>query len=272
MFCHSLRIFGRRERIRLRANIMLLLTHMHCTLNVILVSTSKAPTRMFACCRLHGVSRIWIILTKKMASVEVVETSSTNHIETTTMPRVISQELCRHNFKSYVWINKNYIIKARGGLFAKWILLCNEFRDPKQLWKENPKIWKETTQADKRQTTIVKRLRSWRFEWLGSLSKDDVDSVSAITSQLFKVITLAKCVLTILELNWNLRFWDNKTTLNICHHMLTSSTQLQNRSYHVVERTRTSAACLKNEICTCKACETIVFRRHICKFVTFSLL
>ena len=91
MFYHSLRIFGRRERIRLRANIMLLLTHMHYTLNVILVFASKAPTRMFACCRLHGVSRIWIILTKKMASVEVVETSSTKHIETTTMPRVTSQ-------------------------------------------------------------------------------------------------------------------------------------------------------------------------------------
>ena len=32
---------------------------------------------------------------------------------------------------------------------------------------------------------------------------------------------------------------------NICHHILTSSTQLQNRSFHVVERTRTSAKCLK---------------------------
>ena len=88
MFYHSLHIFDRRERIMLRANIMLLLTHIHCTLNVILVFPSKAPTRMFACGRLHGVSRIWIILTKKMASVEVVETSSTKHIETTTMPRV----------------------------------------------------------------------------------------------------------------------------------------------------------------------------------------
>ena len=32
--------------------------------------------------------------------------------------------------------------------------------------------------------------------------------------------------------------------LNICHHMLTSSTQLQNRSFHVVERTRTYTKCL----------------------------
>ena len=65
--------------------------------------------------------------------------------------------------------------------------------------------------------------------------------VSAIISQLFKVIALAKCVLTILEWNWNQRFWDNKTKLNICHHILTLSTQLQNRSFRVVERTRTSA-------------------------------
>ena len=32
-----------------------------------------------------------------------------------------------------------------------------------------------------------------------------------------------------------------KTKWNICHHMLTSSTQLQNRSFHVVERKRKSA-------------------------------
>ena len=36
-----------------------------------------------------------------------------------------------------------------------------------------------------------------------------------------------------------------KTKLNICNHMLTSSTQLQNRSFHVVERTRTSSKCQK---------------------------
>ena len=55
---------------------------------------------------------------------------------------------------------------------------------------------------------------------------------------------LEKCVLTVLELNWNKRL-GHKTKLNICHHMLTSSTQLQNRSFHVVERTRTSSKCQK---------------------------
>ena len=56
---------------------------------------------------------------------------------------------------------------------------------------------------------------------------------------------LEKCVLTFLELNWNKRLGHKKTKLNICHHMLTSSTQLQNRSFHVVERTRTSSKCQK---------------------------
>ena len=56
---------------------------------------------------------------------------------------------------------------------------------------------------------------------------------------------LEKCVLTVLELNWNKCLGHKKTKLNICHHMLTSSTQLQNRSFHVVERTRTSSKCQK---------------------------
>ena len=40
-------------------------------------------------------------------------------------------------------------------------------------------------------------------------------------------------------------------------------TQLQNRSFHVVERTKMS----KNEKCTCKACKNTVFHCQICKFV-----
>ena len=56
---------------------------------------------------------------------------------------------------------------------------------------------------------------------------------------------LKKFVLTILELNWNQRLGHKRTKLNICHHTLTSSTQLQNWSFHVVERTRTSSKCQK---------------------------
>ena len=80
---------------------------------------------------------------------------------------------------------------------------------------------------------------------------------------------LEKCLLTVLELIWNQRLGHKKTKLNICHHMLTSSTQLQNRSFHVVERTRTSTKCQKNEKCTCKACKNTVFHCQICKFVGF---
>ena len=61
-----------------------------------------------------------------------------------------------------------------------------------------------------------------------------------------------------------------KTKLNICHHMLTSSTQLQNRSFHVVERMRTSSKCQDGK-CTCKACKNTVFYCQICKFVGFLL-
>ena len=54
--------------------------------------------------------------------------------------------------------------------------------------------------------------------------------------------------------------------------MLTSSTQLQNRSLHVVEWTRTSSKCQKKKKkCTCKACKNTVFHCQICKFVRFLL-
>ena len=56
---------------------------------------------------------------------------------------------------------------------------------------------------------------------------------------------LEKCVLTVLELNWNKRLGHKKTKLKICHHMLTSFTQFQNMSFHVVERTTTSSKCQK---------------------------
>ena len=69
---------------------------------------------------------------------------------------------------------------------------------------------------------------------------------------------LKKCVLTVLELNWNKRLGHKKTKLNICHHMLTSSTQLQNRSFHVVERTRTASKCQKMKNARAKILFSIV--------------
>ena len=70
---------------------------------------------------------------------------------------------------------------------------------------------------------------------------------------------LEKCVLTVLELNWNKRLGHKKTKLNICHHMLTSSTQLQNRSFHVVERTRTSSKCQKMKYARAKRAKRLFF-------------
>ena len=70
---------------------------------------------------------------------------------------------------------------------------------------------------------------------------------------------LEKCVLTVLELNWNKRLGHKKTKLNICHYMLTSSTQLQNRSFHVVERTRTSSKCQKMKNARAKRAKILFF-------------
>ena len=83
--------------------------------------------------------------------------------------------------------------------------------------------------------------------------------VSAIIFQVFKVIMLGKCVLTILESNWNQRLGRKKTKLSICDHMLTSSTQQQNRSFHVVERTRTSSKCQKVKYARAKRAKVLFF-------------
>ena len=83
--------------------------------------------------------------------------------------------------------------------------------------------------------------------------------VSASIFQLFEVIKFQKAVLTILELNWNQRLGHKKTKLNNCHHMLTSSTQLQNRSFHVVESARTSSKCQKMKNARAKRAKILVF-------------
>ena len=70
---------------------------------------------------------------------------------------------------------------------------------------------------------------------------------------------LEKCVVTILELNWNQRFGHKKTKLKIGHHMLTSSIQLQNRLFHVVERTRTTSKCLKMKYARAKRAKILFF-------------
>ena len=83
--------------------------------------------------------------------------------------------------------------------------------------------------------------------------------VSAIIFQLLKVIMPEKCaLLTILELNWNQRVGQDKI-----EHL---SAQLQKRSFHVIERTRTSSKCQKMKNARAKILCFIV------KFVEFLLL
>ena len=74
-----------------------------------------------------------------------------------------------------------------------------------------------------------------------------------------KSLCLKKCVLTFLELNWNQRLGHKNTKLNICYHMLSSPTQLQNRSFHVEERTTTSSKCQKMKNARAKRAKILFF-------------
>ena len=47
--------------------------------------------------------------------------------------------------------------------------------------------------------------------------------------------------------------------MNVCDHMLTSFTHLQNRSFHVVERTRTSTKCQKMKNARAKRAKILFF-------------
>ena len=93
---------------------------------------------------------------------------------------------------------------------------------------------------------------------------------SAIISQLFQVITLAKCISTILELNWNQGFKDNKTKLNICHHMPSPPQNCKTGDFKSWKEQERLFEMSKNEKCTCKACKT-VFHCQISQFVALLL-
>ena len=76
--------------------------------------------------------------------------------------------------------------------------------------------------------------------------------VSAIIFQLFKVIMPEKCaLLTILELNWNQRLGQDKI-----EHL---STQLQKKSFHIIERTRTFLKCQKMKNARAKRANILFF-------------
>ena len=78
---------------------------------------------------------------------------------------------------------------------------------------------------------------------------------------------LEKCVLTVLELNWNKPLGHKKTKLNICDHMRTTAKQVISRR----RKNENVFKMSKDEICTCKACKKTVFHCQICKFMGFLL-
>ena len=93
--------------------------------------------------------------------------------------------------------------------------------------------------------------------------------VSAITFQLFKVIMPEKCTLTILELNLNRRLGQDKIEHLSAYAHVTSSTQLQKRSFHVIERTRTSSKCENMKYARAKRANILFFivqNANLCGF------
>ena len=74
---------------------------------------------------------------------------------------------------------------------------------------------------------------------------------------------LEKCVLTILELNWNERLGHNTYAL-VVH---TTAKQVISRRRKNEDVFKMS----KDDKCTCKACKNTVFHCQLCKFVGFLL-
>ena len=106
---------------------------------------------------------------------------------------------------------------------------------------------------------VLRELKQRRRPWQRERHLKMYLRFSAKISHLFELIILAKCVVCILELYWNHRFRAKKRKLNICNHMLTSSTQLQNRSFHVMERMRTPTKCTKMKNARAKRAKVLFF-------------
>ena len=83
--------------------------------------------------------------------------------------------------------------------------------------------------------------------------------ISAITFQLFKVIMPEKCALTILELNWNRCLGQDKIEHLSSYVHVKSSTQLLKRSFHVIEKTKTSSKCEKMKNTPTKRAKILFF-------------
>ena len=82
---------------------------------------------------------------------------------------------------------------------------------------------------------------------------------------------LEKCVLIILELNWNQRLGHTEDKIE---HLSSYAHVVHTTEKQVISRCRKNENVLKmskDEKCTCKACKSIVFHCQIRKFVGFLL-
>ena len=95
--------------------------------------------------------------------------------------------------------------------------------------------------------------------------------ISTIIFQLLKVILLERCVLAILELNWNQHLGNKTTTIE---HLSSYAHVVHTPAKQVISRRRKNENVFKmsnDEKCMCKACRNTVFHCQICKFVEFLL-
>ena len=94
-------------------------------------------------------------------------------------------------------------------------------------------------------------------------SSENLTSLFCNLFQLFKVIMLEKCHLTVLELNWNMGF-DLSSYAQVVHATAKQVIFRRGKNENVFKMS-------KDGKCTCKACKNTVFHCQICKFVGFLL-
>ena len=111
--------------------------------------------------------------------------------------------------------------------------------------------------------SLILKVSSWLGNTTSTKARTSSESVTSRFGNHFSIIQSHyawKFCSNYPELNWNQLSGHKKTKLNICHYnMLTSSTQLENRSFHVVERTRTSAKCQKMKNARAKRAKILFF-------------
>ena len=94
----------------------------------------------------------------------------------------------------------------------------------------------------------------------------------------FQLIILAKCVQTILELNWYEPFGDKKKKIKTCREALTSSIQVQNTSWKErkrlrnVQKRKTHVQSVQISLLNMQICEVLLREDHSCQAGESALL